>query len=119
MSTPDQQKALIIRHEEDSLKEPSACGHRYRLLSKDDAGLAAWAHAVEIDGAEPHYHKKTTEIYYVLEGQGTVILDDKEEQVQKGTIIQIPPGVIHGAVGKMKVLVVGIPDIDDSDIYYP
>ncbi|MEC7223904.1 MAG: cupin domain-containing protein, partial [Verrucomicrobiota bacterium] len=69
--------------------------------------------------AEPHYHKKTTELYYVLEGQGTVILDDKEEQVQKGTIIQIPPGVIHGAVGKMKVLVVGIPDIDDSDIYYP
>ena len=34
MSTSDQQKALIIRHEEDSLKEPSACGHRYRLLSK-------------------------------------------------------------------------------------
>ena len=111
MSTPDQQKALIIRHEEDSLKEPSACGHRYRLLSK--------AHAVEIDGAEHNYHKKTTELYYVLEGQGTVILDGKEEQVQKGTIIQIPPGVIHGAVGKMKVLVVGIPDIDDSDIYYP
>ena len=119
MSTSDQQKALIIRHEEDSLKEPSASGCRYRLLSKDDTGLAAWAHAVEIDGAEPHYHKKTTELYYVLEGQGTVILDDKEEQVQKGTIIHIPPGVIHGAVGKMKVLVVGIPDIDDSDIYYP
>ena len=61
--------------------------------------------------------KKTTELYYVLEGQGTVILMTRE-QVQKGTIIHIPPGVIHGAVGKMKI-VVGIPDIDDSDIYYP
>ena len=28
-----------------------------------------------------------------------------------------PPGVMHGAVGKMRVLVVGIPDIDDSDVY--
>jgi hypothetical protein len=29
-----------------------------------------------------------------------------------------PPGVIHGAVGKMRVLVIGIPDIDDSDVYF-
>ena len=27
-------------------------------------------------------------------------------------------GVVHGAVGKMRVLVVGIPDIDDSDVFY-
>jgi hypothetical protein len=26
--------------------------------------------------------------------------------------------VVHGAIGKMRVLVVGIPDIDDSDVYF-
>ena len=119
MNNGNQPKALIVRHENDSVKELSACGHRYRLLSKEDQGIAAWAHAVEIDGAKPHYHKKTTELYYVLEGKGYVTLNDKEEVVQKGSIIHIPPGVIHGAKGKMKVLVIGIPDIDDSDIYYP
>ena len=34
-------------------------------------------------------------------------------------MIHIPPGVIHGATGKMRILVVGIPDIDDGDIFYP
>ena len=109
---------LIVRNEDESEKEPSACGHRYRLLSREDEGIAAWAHAVDIDGARPHYHKKSTELYYVLEGKGTVSLDEKEEHVQKGTIIHIPPGVVHGANGKMRVLVIGIPDIDDSDVYY-
>ena len=109
---------LIVRDEDESVKETSACGHRYRLLSHEDEGLAAWAHAVDIDGAKLHYHKKSTELYYVLEGQGTVSLDGKEEYVKKGTIIHIPPGVVHGANGKMRVLVIGIPDIDDSDVYY-
>jgi len=110
---------LIIRHEDDAPREKSACGLRYRLLSKGDKGLAAWAHAVDIDGARLHYHKRTTELYYVLEGGGTVSLDGKEQSVRPGTMIHIPPGVIHGATGKMRILVVGIPDIDDGDLFYP
>ena len=74
---------------------------------------------MDIDGARPHYHKRATELYYVLEGEGSVILDGEEHAVHPGTMIHIPPGVIHGAVGKMRVLVVGIPDIDDSDVFYP
>ena len=109
---------LLIRHEDEAVKERSACGYRYRLLSKGDEDVAAWAHAVDIDGAKPHYHKISTELYYVLEGEGSVILDGEEHPVRPGTILHIPPGVVHGAAGKMRVLVVGIPDIDDSDVYY-
>ena len=92
--------------------------HRYRLLSRGDEDVAAWAHAVDIDGAKPHYHKIATELYYVLEGEGSVMLDGEERVVRNGSMVHIPPGVVHGAVGKMRVLVVGIPDIDDSDFYY-
>ena len=109
---------LILRHESDAARECSACGHRYRLLSRGDEDVAAWAHAVDIDGAKPHYHKIATELYYVLEGEGSVMLDREERAVRKGSMVHIPPGVVHGAVGKMRVLVVGIPDIDDSDVYY-
>ena len=109
---------LILRHESDAARECSACGHRYRLLSRGDEDVAAWAHAVDIDGAKPHYHKIATELYYVLEGEGSVMLDGEERAVRKGSMVHIPPGVVHGAVGKMRVLVVGIPDIDDSDVYY-
>ena len=110
---------LLLRHEDEASKERSACGHRYRLISQDDEDVAAWAHAVDIDGAKPHYHKRATELYYVLEGSGKVVLDGKEQKVRPGTMVHIPAGVVHGAIGQMRVLVVGIPDIDDSDVYYP
>ena len=116
--SPNPPSNLILRHEEQAAKEPSACGYRYRLLSRGDDDVAAWAHAVDIDGARPHYHKRATELYYVLEGEGTVLLDGRENQVHKGSMIHIPPGVIHSAAGKMRVLVIGIPDIDDSDVFY-
>ena len=117
-TNPSPPANLILRHELDAAKERSACGHRYRLLSKGDEDVAAWAHAVDIDVAKPHYHKISTELYYVLEGEGSVMLDGEERAVRKGSMVHIPPGVVHGAIGKMRVLVVGIPDIDDSDVYY-
>lgn len=102
-------------------RERSACGWRDRLISREDVAFspAAWAHAVDIDGARPHYHKRSTELYYVLEGEGFVSLDGKLHEVKKGSLVHIPPGVIHGAEGKMRVLVVGVPDIADDDYYLP
>ena len=117
MSESEAKPTYILRHEDESPKEKSNCGHRYRLLSRGDADLAAWAHAVDIDGAKAHYHKRSTELYYVLGGEGHVVLDGEKQDVRPGTMIHIPPGVVHEAVGKMRVLVIGIPDIDDDDIY--
>lgn len=112
--------ATLIRHEGHTARERSTCGWRDRLISREDEPLhpAAWAHAVDIDGAKPHYHKRSTELYYVLEGEGTVSLDGVEHPVKRGSMVHIPPGVVHGACGRMRVLVVGIPDTADDD-YYP
>jgi len=90
------------------------------LISREDAPRdpAAWAHAVDIDGAKPHFHKVATELYYVLRGSGTVTLDGVEHPVRPGSMVHIPPGVVHSAAGDMRVLVVGIPDISDED-YFP
>jgi len=55
----------------------------------------------------------------VLEGEGTVVLDGAEHAVKAGSIVHIPPGVVHGARGRMRVLVVGIPDISEGDLYFP
>lgn len=109
----------LIRHESEAPKERSTCGWRYRLISREDDGVAAWAHVVDIDGARPHYHGRGVELYYVLEGEGSVMLDGVEHPVRPGTMVHIPPGVVHGAVGRMRVLVVGIPDIDDDDLFFP
>lgn len=110
---------LLVRHEGHTPRERSACGWRDRLISREDAPLspAAWAHAVDIDGAKLHYHKRSTELYYVLEGSGSVVLDGVEQPVSKGSLVHIPPGVVHGAKGRMRVLVVGIPDIAEDDYF--
>lgn len=112
---------ILIRHEGETPRERSTCGWRDRLISREDAGtgVAAWAHAVDIDGAREHFHKRGTEIYYVLDGEGTVVLDGVEQPVRKGSLVHIPPGVVHGARGRMRVLVVGIPDISDDDLFFP
>lgn len=111
----------LVRHESEAPTERSTCGWRHRLISREDQalGVAAWAHAVDIDGARAHYHKRSTELYYVLEGEGTVLLDGVEHSVRPGSIVHIPPGVVHGAKGRVRVLVVGIPDIADDDLFFP
>ena len=111
-------KATLVRHEGEGVRERSACGWRDLLLSRQDAGkVDAWAHAVDIDGAVLHYHKVATELYYVLDGSGTISLDGVEHEVRKGSMVHIPAGVVHGAKGKMRVLVVGIPDISEGDYF--
>jgi len=109
---------VLIRHEGEAPSERSACGWRHLLISRQDENVAAWAHAVDIDGARLHYHKIATELYYVLEGSGSVSLDGEDHEVHKGSIVHIPPGVVHGAKGRMRVLVVGIPTIGEDDIFF-
>lgn len=110
---------ILVRHEGHTPRERSECGWRDRLISREDAALepAAWAHAVDIDGAKPHFHKVATELYYVLEGCGAVTVDGVEHEVRKGSLVHIPPGVVHSAVGKMRILVIGIPDIGEADYF--
>ena len=117
MNTPTLR--TLVRHEDEVPRERSTCGWRDRLISREDSNVAAWAHAVDIDGAREHYHKRSTELYYVLDGEGVVLLNGDEHPVRKGSLVHIPPGVVHGAKGRMRVLVVGIPDIADDDLYFP
>ncbi len=113
--------ATLVRHEADAPKERSTCGWRHLLLSRQDQarGLAAWAHVVDIDGSRAHYHRRSTELYYVLAGEGTVTLDGMEHPVRQGSVGHIPPGVVHSAQGRVKVLVIGIPDIAEDDLFFP
>ncbi|GIW92568.1 MAG: hypothetical protein KatS3mg110_0609 [Pirellulaceae bacterium] len=43
----------------------------------------------------PHYHRTAEEIYYILEGRGTMRLQDEVRPVGPGDAIAIPPGAVH------------------------
>ncbi|HMC64297.1 MAG TPA: cupin domain-containing protein [Gemmataceae bacterium] len=92
------------------------CGQvRCLIEEKDDA--AAEVHHVEIQDAKLHYHERTDEIYYVIDGQGTLVLDDDEVELHPGVVVYVPRGVRHKAKGKLTVLTVCIPRGVLSDIH--
>jgi len=84
------------------------CG-QIRLLIGEADGAAAEVHHVEIDHAKLHYHEKTDEIYYVIEGEGTMVLGGEEIELHEGVVVYVPRGVRHKAVGTLTVLTVCIP----------
>jgi mannose-6-phosphate isomerase-like protein (cupin superfamily) len=43
----------------------------------------------------PHYHSKTEEIYYILQGQGEMTINDQVQSVGPFDAIAIPPGAVH------------------------
>lgn len=43
----------------------------------------------------PHHHPVTEEIYYILEGTGSMQIADEIRQVGPGDAIAIPPGQVH------------------------
>ena len=82
---------------------PCPCGSARRAFATEDS--VASVHHVDIRAdAQRHYHKKMTEIYVVLEGEGHLELDGQMVAVKPMTSVMIKPGCRHRAVGKMRIL---------------
>jgi mannose-6-phosphate isomerase-like protein (cupin superfamily) len=64
---------------------------------------------VEITEAKLHYHERTDEFYYVIDGHGRMRLNDEEIELHQGVVVYVPRGVKHRAWGKLKVLIVCVP----------
>lgn len=48
-----------------------------------------------LPGPPPHYHKKTQEIFYILEGTLQFVVDGKNIDAPCGTLIVVPEGAVH------------------------
>jgi mannose-6-phosphate isomerase-like protein (cupin superfamily) len=92
------------------------CG-QIRCLVEEKDGAAAEVHHVQIDDAKLHYHERTDEFYYVIDGQGKMVLDDETIELHQGVVVYIPRGVKHKAIGKMTILTVCIPPGVLGDIH--
>lgn len=99
-----------------SIKCP--CGSSRRGLERPENDVAT-LHVVEIsEDAREHYHKNMTEIYFVLEGKGEILLNGESYPVTPGSTILINAGTRHKARGKLKVVVVVIPPFDSRDEFF-
>ena len=94
------------------------CGFTRRAFAQPDNETAT-IHMVDIqEDARTHYHKRLTEIYLVLEGEGHMELDGQLVPVKPMSAIFIKPGCRHRAVGKMKIVNIPVPAFDPKDEWF-
>lgn len=96
------------------------CGVTRRALADDPASPLS-IHRTDIStDAKTHYHKRQTEVYYVLEcaAEACIELDGDRHAIRPGMAVHIPPGTRHRAIGEMKVLVVSVPRFDPADEWF-
>jgi mannose-6-phosphate isomerase-like protein (cupin superfamily) len=65
-----------------------------------------------------HYHKRCTEVYFILEGSGQMELGSDTVAVEPGMVIYIEPGTPHRVTGDLRTVVFGVPALEDNDEYF-
>jgi mannose-6-phosphate isomerase-like protein (cupin superfamily) len=100
--------------------EPTSCpcGWSRRAFAEVAKGPAS-AHLLQIEAdARVHYHRKMTEIYIVLQGEGFLELDGEQVPVRPLSAVMIKPGCRHRAIGKMAIINFAVPAFDPADEWF-
>ena len=94
------------------------CGVARRAFDEPDNTVAT-VHLTDIhEDAETHYHKRMTEIYVILDGEGHMELDGEVVPVKPLSAVFIKPGCRHRAVGRMRILNIPVPAFDETDEWF-
>jgi mannose-6-phosphate isomerase-like protein (cupin superfamily) len=114
----NEEKNYLVADFEKIEAAPCPCGLSKRAFVSEKNQVASM-HVVEISkDSRPHYHKKMTEIYYVLEGEGYLEIDKDKIPLKPGVSVLIPPHSLHRAVGKLKLINVPVPTFDPEDEWF-
>ena len=100
----------------DIAPERSTCGFRQRLITKDHGAPASVTYLKTHDAAR-HWHTRTHEYYYVVEGAGALVIDDERVPIEAGDCVWIRPGAKHHAEGELTSLIIAVPAFEPDDIF--
>jgi mannose-6-phosphate isomerase-like protein (cupin superfamily) len=109
----------LVRRLADAPTVPCPCGESTRPLTAAD-GAPCSLHVTAMRDAVRHYHRDSTEVYYILDGTGKIELSGDWFDVAPGTVIHIEPGTRHRIVSEtgLKTIVVAIPPFRAEDEYF-
>lgn len=116
---PTTSTGYVIRKLADAPSVPCPCGVSTRPLTAAD-GAPCSLHVTAIRDSERHYHRRTTEVYYILEGTGKIELNNDWHELEPGTVIWIEPGTRHRVVSEqgLKTIVFALPAFDAGDEWF-
>ncbi len=100
------------------------CGKVYKIT---DTEGNTFADIVEVypQGAKPHYHKKGTELYNMIKGEGTLYVDNQPIEIEVGQpAVVIKPKRVHRIIPSRPdeeaiLQVVSIPRSYPNDSFAP
>lgn len=109
----------LVRRTADAPTVPCPCGDSTRVLTAAD-GAPLSLHVTSIRDAVRHYHRDTTEVYYILSGTGKMELNGDWVDLEPGTVLWIEPGTRHRLVseGGIKTVVVALPAFNAGDEFF-
>ncbi len=116
---PTATAGYLVRRTADAPTVPCPCGDSTRVLTAAD-GAPASLHVTSIRDAERHYHRDTTEVYYILSGTGKMELNGDWVDLEPGTVVWIEPGTRHRLVseGGVKTVVFALPAFNPADEFF-
>lgn len=85
----------MINSRDECLAYSTKDGSMIREISKGEQQSLAEATVAPGQTTASHFHIKTEEIYYIVQGKGVVFLEDETCEVGVGDAILISPGKRH------------------------
>ena len=112
-------RGYLVRRLEDAPTVPCPCGESTRPLTKADTP-ACNLHVTFIKDSVKHFHKECTEVYYILEGEGKMELNEDIVEVYPGTVVYIEPYTPHRLYSErgVRTIVFGMPALNAEDEYF-
>jgi mannose-6-phosphate isomerase-like protein (cupin superfamily) len=110
-------KGYLVKRLADAPTVPCPCGASTRPLTRLDTPVCN-LHVTHITDSVRHYHRRCTEVYYILEGHGEMDLNGDIVSVEPGTVIVIEPYTRHRLWGDVRTIVFGVPALERDDEYF-
>jgi mannose-6-phosphate isomerase-like protein (cupin superfamily) len=66
----------------------------WNLLKRDDMSVIQ-EHVPSGAAEARHYHRRARQFFYILDGEGTMVFEDRQVVLEKGDGLEIPPQVRH------------------------
>lgn len=88
------------------------------MVTGGDGGVAN-VHVVSVTRGGAHVHEGYDEVYYVLEGTGTLTMAGEDHALRPGAVAVVPRGVPHAVEADdgrpIEFIIFGVPGMPISD----
>lgn len=111
---------FVVRHRDEAPTVPCPCGASTRILTAVDGGPCS-VHVTTIRDSVRHYHRDTTEVYYILSGTGKMELNGVWVAISPGSVVRIDAGTRHRLTADsdaVTTIVMAFPPFREDDEHF-